>query len=94
MTALAGFAPAATATPTSGSMERAAGFLSPRVVAREAVKILNAMDIEVRPAMLRRLVTRFIKAGHTTLRELEPFVLDYADPTGETAVRHVMWERQ
>jgi hypothetical protein len=65
-------------------------FLSPRIIAREAVKILAAKGIEIGPGTLRRLVTRFVREGHTTLAHLEPFVLSYADPTGERAVRNVM----
>lgn len=68
-------------------------FLSPRVIAREAVKILDAKGIDVGPAQLRRLVTRFVRDGYTTLRDLEPFVLAHADPTGEAAVRRVLRER-
>lgn len=64
-------------------------FLSPRIVAREAAKIMAARGIEIRPAALRRLVTRFIRDGHTTLGDLER-VIAYADPTGERAVRIVM----
>lgn len=81
---------AATQAPTSGQMERSEQFLSPRVVAREAVKILAAKNIEVRPAMLRRLVKTYIDEGHTTLAQLERRVISYVDPTGEAAVRNVM----
>jgi hypothetical protein len=68
-------------------------FLSPRIIAREAVKILNAKGIDVGPAQLRRLVTRFVREGYTTLAEVEPFVLSHVDPTGEAAVRRVLRER-
>lgn len=70
--------------------ERREAFLSPRIVAREAAKILNARGMEFRPAMLRTLVTRYIDVGHTTTADLEAWVLGYADPTGEAAVRNVM----
>lgn len=70
--------------------ERKDQFLSARIVAREAAKILSTAGIDIRPAVLRRLVTTFINTGHTTLRELEPFILGYADPTGERAVRNAM----
>lgn len=69
-------------------------FLSPRIVAREAVKVLAARGDEIRPAVVRVLVKRFIEEGHTTLAEIEPFVLGYLDPTGETAVRNVMRSRR
>lgn len=81
--------PSTTATSPTGAT-RTDQFLSPRVVAREAAKIFDARDIEVRPDTLRKLVTRFIRDGHTTTNELENYILGYADPTGETAVRNVM----
>lgn len=74
----------------NGESRREDQFLSPRVMQREAAKILNARGLEVRPAALRRLITRFIQSGITTLAELEAHVISYADPTGETAVRNVM----
>lgn len=74
-------------------MEREQRFLSPRIMQREAAKILAAKGIPVGPGMLRRLVTRFIQEGYTTLAEIEPFLLSYVDPTGETAVRNVIRER-
>lgn len=80
--------------PANGEItKREDQFLSPRIVAREAAKIMAAKGIEIRPAALRRLVTRFIRHGHTTLAELESLVVAYADPTGETATAHVMRER-
>ena len=82
-----------TATPdraTSPAPERSSEFLSPRVVAREAVKILTAAGHEIRPAMVRKLVHRFITEGHTSTKELEPYLLHYFDPTGESAVHNVM----
>lgn len=80
--------------PANGEItKREDQFLSPRIIAREAVKILDAKGIDVGPAQLRRLVTRFVRQGYTTLRELEPFVLAHADPTGETAVSRVLRER-
>lgn len=82
-----------TAAATSRQMEREKDFFSPRVMQREAVKILAARGIEVGPATLRRLVTRFIREGYTTLAEIEPFVLSYCDPTGEEAVRNVLREQ-
>jgi len=80
--------------PASGEItKREDQFLSPRIIAREAVKILNAKGIEIRPAQLRRLVTRFVREGYTTLAEVETFVLSHVDPTGEAAVRRVLHER-
>ncbi len=89
--------PVATSTsrnlPANGALaKREDQFLSPRVIAREAVKILAIKGIEIGPSELRRLVTRFVREGHTSLHEIEPFVIAYFDPTGETAVRNVMKE--
>lgn len=81
-----------TATSLTGEHRRDE-FLSPRIVAREAAKILAARGVDVRPPTLRRLVTRFIRDGHTTVANLEPWVLSYVDPTGETAVHNVMRKR-
>lgn len=75
---------------TSRETERRNQFLSPRIIQREAAKVLSARGLEVRPAALRRLVTRFVEHGHTSLAEVEPFFLGYLDPTGETAVRNVL----
>lgn len=84
---------AAAPAATSRRMERQERFLSPRVMQREAAKILAAKGIDVSAGMLRRLVTRFIQEGYTTLSEIEPFLLSYSDPTGETAVNNVVRER-
>lgn len=96
MSAPPGLAPDACSNlPAPGeTAHRADDFLSPRVVAREVVKILAARGNEIRPPVVRRLVTRFIRYGYTTLAEVEPFVLGYLDPTGETAVRNVERERR
>ena len=64
-------------------------FLSPRIVAREAARIVAARGDSISPAALRRLVTRFIRSGYTTLRDLEAFLPPFPDPTGETAARNV-----
>lgn len=90
MSAPPGVQPTTTDPATSRATERQADYLNPRIVAREVVKVLTANGQEVRPSYVRRLVTRFIRHGFTTLSDVERFVLDYADPTGETAVRNVM----
>lgn len=43
-------------------------------------------------AGLRRLVTAFMRTGRG-VDEAEAWVLTYADPTGEAAIRHVLKER-
>ncbi len=78
-------------TEPAGSREkRSSEFLHPRIVAREAAKILADLGLDVRPAAVRLLVTRFINEGHTSTADLRSWFIAYADPTGETAVRHVM----
>jgi hypothetical protein len=80
--------------PANGEIaKREDMFLSPRIVMRRAVKIMTAKGIEIHPAVLRRIVTRFIRQGYTRLADLEPFVMAHADPTGEDAVRNVLRER-
>lgn len=91
MTAPPGSARALSTTEPAGSREsRESGFLHPRIVAREAVKVLADLGLDVRPAAVRVLVSRFIAEGHTTTDDLRSWVIAYADPTGETAVRNVM----
>lgn len=82
--------------PANGesTTRRADAFLSPRIVAREAAKVAHLLRVELRPAQLRKLVTRFIRDGHTTLDPLRVYVIAYADPTGERAVRNVMREQR
>lgn len=79
--------------PTARRMARTEEFFSPAVMFRAATKILTARGMDVRPAVVRRLVTRFIREGHTSLTDFESFVVAYADPTGETAVSNVQRER-
>ena len=77
------------AFPGANREDRAAGFLSPKTVTREALKALAARGAEVRPAMVRKLVTRFIEQGHTTSADVVDEVIAYADPTGDAAARHL-----
>lgn len=73
--------------------ERATQFLSPKIVAREAAKVLTEMGLDVRPAAVRILAKRFVEAGHTTTAELYDFARGYVDPTGEQAARNVDRQR-
>lgn len=72
--------------------ERADAFLSPRVLSREAAKLVAELDLRLSPRRIRQLVTRFVDEGRSDI-DLRAFLLSYADPTGETAVRHVMREQ-
>ena len=78
------------AFPGANREDRTAGFLSPKTVTREAIKVLTDLHLDVRPAGVRVLVKRFIESGHTSTSDLRSWVIAYADPTGETAVRNVM----
>ncbi|MDF1705047.1 MAG: hypothetical protein P1U38_09760 [Aeromicrobium sp.] len=77
------------AFPGANREDRTAGFLSPKTVTREALKALAARGAEVRPAMVRKLVTQFIEQGHTTSAHVVDKVIAYADPTGDAATRHL-----
>jgi hypothetical protein len=92
MTSPPGSAPATQAFPGANREDRASGFLSRKTVTREAMKVLADLGLDVRPAGVRVLVKRFIEAGHTSTADLRSWVIAYADPTGETAVRNVMKE--
>ena len=78
------------AFPGANREDRTNGFLSPKTVTREAIKILADLHLDVRPAGVRVLVRRFIEEGHTSSADLRTYLLGYADPTGETAVRNEM----
>ena len=73
--------------------ERATQFLSPKIVAREAAKVLADLGLEIRPAAVRILAKRFVEAGHTTTAELHNFARGYVDPTGDQAARNVDRQR-
>lgn len=69
--------------------ERREAFLSVRTVTAQARKVAADLDLRLSGSKLRAIVRGFIRTGHTTC-DLRTYVLGYADPTGETAVRHVM----
>jgi hypothetical protein len=87
----AGQRPTPSTTAPAGS--RGTGsrvLLPPRVVAREFARLFREHGVTAHPAEVRRLASRFVAAGHDRLQDVETYVLAYADPTGETAVRKVM----
>ena len=67
--------------------------LNARQVAREFARVLGAHGITPRPGLVRRLAHRFIADGFTRPADVDAYVLDYADPTGETAARNVDRDR-
>jgi len=80
-----------TSPATSPDME-SEDLTNPRVVAREAAKIARAYGWDFSPRDLRVLAARFIGTRRPA-SDLEPYMLAYADPTGEAAVRNVLRER-
>lgn len=68
--------------------ERADAYLSPRVLAREAAKLVAELDLRIAPARIRQLVTSFVRDGRTDI-DFRTWFLAYADPTGEQAARNV-----
>ncbi len=69
--------------------ERADEFLSRRVLAREAAKLVADLDLRISPRRIRQLVTRFVNEGRCDV-DFRSWFLGYADPTGELAVARVM----
>lgn len=67
-------------------------FLSVAVLARQARHIVDAYRIPLSGSQLRRLLRNFVREGHTVI-DLREYLLGYADPTGEQAVRNVMSSR-
>jgi hypothetical protein len=87
----AGHAPApSTAAPAGSRGTGSRILLPPRVVAREFSRLFREHGVTAHPAEVRRLASRFVAAGHDRLEDVEAYVIAYADPTGETAVRNVM----
>lgn len=85
---------AANQAPTSGQMESGGSpsDRSPRIVMREAVKVLADLDLEVAPVRLRLVVRRFMETSRSDI-DFRTWFLAYADPTGETAVKRTMKTR-
>lgn len=67
-------------------------YLSISTLTREARKLCADLRISISGSRLRKLVRRFIDEGRSDV-DLRTFLLCYADPTGETAVRNVMREQ-
>lgn len=65
------------------------GFLSPRILVREATKVCVDLDLHLTGHRLRALVDRYVRSGRSDL-DFRTWFICYADPTGETACRNVM----
>ena len=86
----AGQWPALSTTEPAGSRENTRTGLHPRVVAREFDRLFRARGIDTHPALVREMARRWVTEGHERLPD-ENTPLWYPDPTGATAVRHVLW---
>lgn len=63
--------------------------VSLRELVAEGVRIVERYRLRLNRREVRRIIARFVESGRT-VDELLAYVLDYADPTGETAVANVM----
>lgn len=68
---------------------RADGFLSVPVLARQARRIVEDLNLPISGSRVRKLVARFVREGRADI-DFRTWFIAYADPTGETAVRNVM----
>jgi hypothetical protein len=64
-------------------------YLSVRTLSREARKVVDELDLPVSGSRMRDLIRRFVSEGRGDI-DFRTWVIAYADPTGETAVRNVM----
>ena len=64
-------------------------FLSVPVLARQAFKVVEDLDLPISGSRVRKLVRRFVREGRGDI-DFRTWFIAYADPTGETAVRNVM----
>lgn len=76
--------------PTHGAKREA--HLSERILVREARKVVVDLNLNLCGSRIKKLVRRYIDEGRTDV-DLRRWLLAYADPTGETAVRNVMRDR-
>lgn len=72
---------------------RSADFLSLPVLMRTARVIAHRQGLRISGSRMRKIVRRFIDEGRPDA-DFHAWFLDYSDPTGETAVRHVMGGRR
>ncbi len=64
-------------------------YLSVPVLARQAAMIVAEKNLPISGSRVRKLVRRFVREGRTDV-DFRTWILGYADPTGETAVRNVL----
>lgn len=62
--------------------------MSVRTVAHQAQKVAADLGIQMSGSRLRKVVRRFVVDGRSDV-DLRTYLLAYADPTGETAIKNV-----
>lgn len=68
--------------------------LHPRVLAREAAKVCTDLGLRLDGGRIRLLVNDYLASGYARHTSFHAWLLTYADPTGNTAVRNVARERR
>lgn len=84
---------AATSSPAPWLHEQAGQTESVEVLTRRAMNLVTDNALRFSPSKVSRLVRSHIRNSgsmQVAARMLEAYFLNYADPTGETAVRNVM----
>lgn len=93
MTAPPGLAPNLSNREARPGAARQEEHLSVQTLTREARKVMAEMEMDLSQNRLVKIVRRYIDTGQAGGIDFRTYVLGYADPTGETAVRHVVKAR-
>lgn len=82
----------ATATPASWQHEQAGETETVEQLIRRAHEAQAASEVKLSPAKISRIIRKYVAAHgiESALVMVDAYFLTYADPTGETAVRHIM----
>ena len=67
-------------------------YLSVPTLTRQARYVAEDLRLPISGSRIRKLVRRFVNEGRGDI-DFRTWFISYADPTGETAVRHVMGGR-
>jgi len=84
---------ASTASPAHCYHDQAGKTETVEQLIRRAVARFHSEDLTVSPSKVSRMVRAEVRrtgSVATAARMVEAYVLSYADPTGETAIRNVM----
>lgn len=79
--------------PDLGANQEGQGGGLVRHFARHAQKLAEELDLPISGSRIRRIVRRYVREGRFDI-DFRTWFISYADPTGETAVRNVMRERE